>query len=166
LNRFFCALKFLILIIHIFKASLANMKKTILLTVFALICTFMQAQTIVGTWKTIDDETGEAKSYVQLYEENGKLHGKVTQLLRKGTDPNRVCEKCSDWRKGQKILTMIIVRDMQLSGTTWKGGKILDPEKGKEYSCSMWLESGKTDQLKVRGWIGPFYRTQTWYRVS
>jgi uncharacterized protein (DUF2147 family) len=148
-----------------FKASLANMKKFILCAFFASIALISQAQTIVGTWKTIDDETGEAKSHVQLYEENGKLYGKITQLLRKNTDPNRVCDKCTDWRKGQKIMSMMIVRDMQLSGTTWKGGKILDPEKGKEYSCSMWSEGGKTDQLKVRGWIGPFYRTQTWYRV-
>jgi uncharacterized protein (DUF2147 family) len=142
------------------------MKKIILCTFFALIGLFSQAQTIVGTWKTIDDETGEAKSYVQLYEENGKLYGKVTQFLKKDTDPNRVCDKCTDWRKGQKIMQMMIVRDMQLSGATWKGGKILDPEKGKEYTCSMWLENGKTDQLKVRGWIGPFFRTQTWYKVS
>jgi uncharacterized protein (DUF2147 family) len=48
----------------------------------------------------------------------------------------------------------------------WKGGKILDPEKGKEYSCTMWFEAGKPDELKVRGWFGPVYRTQTWYRVK
>jgi uncharacterized protein (DUF2147 family) len=142
------------------------MKKVLLFAIFALIGTFMNAQTLVGTWKTIDDATGEAKSYVQLYEENGKVYGKVTQLLRKNTDQNRVCDKCSDWRKDQKILTMMIVRDMQLDGTTWKGGKILDPEKGKEYKCTMWFESGKSNELKVRGWIGPVFRTQTWYKVS
>ena len=141
-------------------------KQLFLIVLFAFFGTLSKAQSVVGTWKTIDDETGEAKSHVQLYEENGKIFGKIVQLLRKNTDPNRVCEKCTDWRKGQKIMQMMIVRDMTLNGTTWKDGKILDPEKGKEYKCTMWFESGKKDELKLRGWIGPFYRTQTWYRIQ
>ena len=142
------------------------LKQLFLIALFAFLGTFAKAQTLVGTWKTIDDETGEAKSYVQLYEENGKVYGKIIKFLKKDTDPNKVCEKCTDWRKGQKIMQMMIVRDMQLSGTTWKGGKILDPEKGKEYTCTMWFEAGKKDELRLRGWIGPFFRTQTWYRVQ
>jgi uncharacterized protein (DUF2147 family) len=139
------------------------MKKSFLLLAFLTVTFFAQAQNIIGTWRTVDDETGETKSNVQLYEENGKIYGKVVALLRKNVDPNRVCDKCTDWRKGQKIVQMMIVRDLYKSGDTWKGGKILDPEKGKEYSCTMWLEGGN---LKVRGWIGPFFRTQTWYKAN
>ena len=142
------------------------MKKFLLLGVFALMVFVSQAQSPVGTWKTVDDATGEVKSNVNLYQENGKMYGKVTALLRKNTDPNRICDKCTDWRKNQKVVQMMIVRDMTQSGDTWKGGKILDPEKGKEYTCTMWFEGGKTDELKVRGWIGPVFRTQTWYRVK
>lgn len=142
------------------------MKKFLLLGVFAFMVFVSQAQSPVGTWKTVDDATGEVKSNVNLYQENGKMYGKIAALLKKGTDPNRVCDKCSDWRKGQKVMQMMIVRDMYLSGNTWKGGKILDPENGKEYTCTMWFESGKPDELKVRGWIGPVYRTQTWFRVK
>ena len=29
-----------------------------------------------GTWKTIDDETGKAKSLVQIWIDNGELNGK------------------------------------------------------------------------------------------
>ena len=141
-------------------------KQLFLIFLFAFVGTFSKAQSVVGTWKTIDDETGEAKSHVQLYEENGKIYGKVVQLLRKNTDPNRVCDKCTDWRKGQKIMQMMIVRDMKLSGSTWKGGKILDPENGKEYTCTMWFENGKANELRLRGWVGPFFRTQTWYRIQ
>ena len=142
------------------------MKKLLLLGIFALTIFVLNAQSPIGIWKSIDDETGEAKSNVQLYQENGKMYGKVVAFLRKSTDPNRVCAKCSDWRKGQKIMQMMIVRDMVANGNTWKNGKILDPEKGKEYTCTMWFEAGKPDELKVRGWIGPFFRTQTWYRVQ
>jgi uncharacterized protein (DUF2147 family) len=140
--------------------------KKVFLTCILCIPLLLSAQTVVGTWKTIDDETGEAKSHVQLYEENGKVYGKVIKFLRANTDPNRVCDKCTDWRKGQKIIQMMIVRDLALNGGTWKGGKILDPEKGKEYSCTMWFENGKSNELKIRGWIGPFFRTQTWYKVQ
>ena len=141
------------------------MKKFSLLAAVLCMAFFLNAQTPIGTWKTIDDETGEAKSHIELYLENGKMYGKVRKLLRKNVDPNRVCDKCTDWRKGQKILEMMVVRDMVQKGDTWKSGKILDPEKGKEYSCTMWFDGGKSDEIKVRGWLGPFYRTQTWYRV-
>ena len=119
------------------------MKKFLLLGVFALMVFVSQAQSPVGTWKTVDDATGEVKSNVNLYQENGKMYGKITALLRKNTDPNRICDKCTDWRKNQKVMQMMIVRDMTQSGDTWKGGKILDPEKGKEYTCTMWFEGGK-----------------------
>ncbi len=142
------------------------MKKFLLFSVFAFLFLGLQAQSPIGVWKTIDDETGEAKSNVQLYQENGKMYGKIIAFLRKSTDPNRICDKCTDWRKGQKVMQMMIVRDMVLSGDTWKSGKILDPEKGKEYSCTMWFEKANANEMKVRGWIGPFYRTQTWYRVQ
>jgi uncharacterized protein (DUF2147 family) len=47
----------------------------------------------------------------------------------------------------------------------WEGGKILDPENGKEYTLKMTpLDGGK--QLQIRGYIGPFYRTQIWQRVQ
>ena len=141
------------------------MKRLFLLNIFILISLAIQAQTLVGTWKSIDDATGKEKSYVQLYEENGKTYGKVVKFLDPKSDHNRVCAKCTDWRKDQKIMQMMIVRDMKLSGSTWKGGKILDPENGKEYTCTMWFENGKPNELRLRGWVGPFYRTQTWFRV-
>ena len=142
------------------------MKKIFLLSLFAFIGLKIQAQSLVGTWRSVDDATGKDKSYVQLYEENGKTYGKVVKFLDPKTDPNRVCGKCTDWRKDQKIMQMMIVRDMKLSGSTWKGGKILDPENGKEYTCTMWFENGKANELRLRGWVGPFFRTQTWYRIQ
>ncbi len=142
------------------------MKKLFLFGVFALTVFFAQAQSVVGVWKSVDDETGEAKSNVQIYQKDGKVYGNIVALLRKNVDPNRICDKCTDWRKNQKIMQMMIVRDMVETGGMWKGGKILDPEKGKEYTCTMWFEPGKPTELKVRGWVGPVYRTQTWYRVK
>jgi uncharacterized protein (DUF2147 family) len=142
--------------------------KKLLLFALITVATFTAQAQVVGLWKTIDDATGEAKSQVQIYEENGKLYGKVVAFLKKDSDVNRVCDKCSDSRKGQKIMNMIIIRDMFLKDGYYQGGKILDPEKGKEYGCKLWLKEGTTNTLEVRGFLGiaALGRTQTWIRVK
>lgn len=122
------------------------------------------AQNITGTWKTIDDETKEAKSYVELYDAGGTLYGKVTKLLKSA--PDKICDKCPDERKGQPILGMIVVINMKQKEGYYQDGNILDPEKGKWYGCKMWLKDGDPNTLVVRGYLGPFYRTQYWYRVQ
>ncbi|WP_435800721.1 DUF2147 domain-containing protein [Polaribacter sp.] len=38
------------------------------------------------------------------------------------------------------------------------------PKKGKIYTCKLCTEG--TDKLKVHGYIGPFYFTQTWNRIQ
>jgi uncharacterized protein (DUF2147 family) len=116
---------------------------------------------VLGVWKTIDDESGEAKSHVELYQKGGKVHGKIVQLLRKPADT--VCEKCKGDKQNKPLVGMVIVDNLSNDGTVWKGGNILDPETGSIYGCSIWLEDGN---LRVRGkhWSGLF-RTQTWYRV-
>lgn len=125
----------------------------------------LQAQTPVGTWKTIDDKTGEAKSHIEIYEDGGKLYGKIVKLLRRG--PETVCEKCPGAKKDKKLVGMVIIEDLKSKDEYWKDGSILDPESGKEYGCSIWFEDGTSDELKVRGkhWTG-LYRTQTWYRLD
>lgn len=140
------------------------MKNVILSLLFLFVGTFTMAQSPVGIWKTIDDETGQAKSHVQIYEQNGQLFGKVVKIL----DPakqNAVCDGCSGKRKNQRILGMEILSGLKPSGSKWDNGKIIDPNKGKEYSSS--LEMDGADKLKVRGYMGISLlgRTQTWHRV-
>lgn len=123
------------------------------------------AQSPVGVWKTIDDATGEAKSYVEVFEEGGKLKGRVSKLLQKPADT--VCEKCKDDKKNKPLIGMIIIDNLMLKDGYYQGGSILDPEKGDFYKCSLWLEGGNPNVLNVKGkhWSG-LYRTQKWYRVQ
>lgn len=139
------------------------MQRHLLLLCCLLLVCGLRAQTITGTWKTIDDETKEAKSQLQLYEDNGTLYGKVVRLLK--SSPDKKCDKCPGERKDQPILNMIVVTDMKQKEGYYQGGNILDPEKGKWYSCKMWLKEGDPNVLVVRGYLGPFYRTQYWYRI-
>ena len=119
---------------------------------------------VEGRWRTLDDETGEEKSIVELYIQDGELYGKVVRILpRPGVPADPVCEKCTDHRKDQKILGMVIIDGLQPKGDVWQNGTILDPAKGKTYECKIWLEDGA---LKVRGYVGILFRTQTWQRVE
>jgi len=133
-------------------------------TVFFVIITLSVAGqgTIVGKWKTIDDETNEAKSIVEIVEKNGKYYGKIVKLfLAPGEDPDPVCEECDseDDRYRKKVIGMEILKDMMKTGAEYSEGNILDPKNGKIYSCKIWLEG---NNLKLRGYWGPFFRTQTW----
>ena len=130
-----------------------------------LIGSLVFGQSPVGTWKTIDDETGKEKSYVEIYEKDGKLYGKVSKILTKGKEDSK-CEKCSGALKNKPIQNMVILYDLKKSGNEWTGGKILDPNSGKEYKATVKL-NGK-DKLDVRGYVGISLvgRTQTWIKVK
>ncbi|MFK7809480.1 MAG: DUF2147 domain-containing protein [Saprospiraceae bacterium] len=118
----------------------------------------------IGIWKTIDDETGEAKSHVEIYEDSGVLYGKIVKLLQNSEDT--VCENCPDEKKDQPLVDMIIMWDVQSYKDYWSYGEIMDPQNGKVYKCSVWLEDDNT--LKVRGYIGVSFlgRNQFWYRIK
>ncbi len=61
-------------------------------------------------------------------------------------------------RKGQKMLGLQIINGVRRDGDGFDGGKILDPENGKEYRCKMTvIDGGK--KLEVRGYIGVSYYT-------
>ncbi len=123
------------------------------------------ANNVIGVWKTIDDETGEAKSHVELFMKGDKLFGKVVKILNPAKVDN-VCELCEDERKDQKIMGMEIVQNMEWDEDEWDEGTILDPNKGSVYDCKLWLEEDDKNKLYVRGYIAFIFRTQNWYRVQ
>lgn len=129
---------------------------------FSLLGVLSFAQ-IEGKWKTIDDETGKAKSYVEITKKDGKYYGKVVQLLIKPAEPN--CSKCKDDRKGKPILGLEIIRGLVKDGDEFSGGTITDPKSGKTYKCTITRDG---DKLNVRGYVGlsAFGRTQTWHKVN
>jgi uncharacterized protein (DUF2147 family) len=132
---------------------------------FFLLSATVQSQTVIGKWKTIDDETGEAKSIVEIYEKSGKVYGKVVDILR-AKHKKDVCKKCEGAEKNKQILGMVIINGLKKDGSEYTGGTILDPTNGKKYKCSISLES--PDKLKLRGYIGfsMIGKTQYWVRVK
>jgi len=45
----------------------------------------------------------------------------------------------------------------------WEEGYIIDSGKGEKYKAKVWIEEGN---LMMRGYIGFFFRTQTWLRTD
>ncbi|MFL9834368.1 DUF2147 domain-containing protein [Chryseobacterium terrae] len=139
------------------------MKKLLATFVLSLFSVMSFAQ-IEGKWKTIDDETKQAKSIVEIYKKSdGKYYGKVSQLLIKPANPN--CTGCKDDRKNKPILGMEIIRGLEKDGDEFTGGTITDPKTGKTYKCTI-TKSG--DKLNVRGYMGVSIlgRTQVWQKVN
>jgi uncharacterized protein (DUF2147 family) len=124
--------------------------------------------TPAGLWKTIDDDSGKEKSLVRIVDNAGVVSGQIEKFLDPATKPDSVCDKCSDERKNKPVLGMTFLRNLHEAPNdkgTWEGGDILDPNNGKVYRAKLKpIEGGK--KLQVRGYIGPFYRTQIWVRVE
>ncbi|MBN3005949.1 DUF2147 domain-containing protein [Chromobacterium alkanivorans] len=136
-------------------------KAACLASVLGLFSHMALADSAAGVWKTIDDETKQAKALVQITESaSGELNGKIIKLF---ANPEAVCDKCDGERKGKPVNGMQILWGLKKDGAEWGNGKILDPKSGKIYTSGAKLvEDGK--KLRVRGYIGPFFRSQVWER--
>lgn len=122
----------------------------------------MNAQSPIGTWVTIDDETGKEKSHVEIFEKGGKLFGKIVKLLLK--PQNSICEACDGERKNKPLVGMIIISNMAKKGDKWEGGKIYKADSGKEYNG--FLKMAGADKLVVTGKVLFITKSQTWRRLK
>jgi len=122
------------------------------------------AGSIVGLWKTFDDDTNQPAALVQISEQNGLFVGKVTKIL----DPSGLptCAKCTDYRKDKPVVGMEILSGLKKDGENmYSGGRILDPDDGEIYRADIkLLDQG--NKLDLRAYLGiPLIgRTQSWMR--
>ena len=106
-------------------------------------------------------KAGSCNPRFRLQVKGEKLFGYV-QSLHQGSEENPVCEACEgDWR-GQPVIGMEVINGLTLKKNVWQKGTIFDPESGKSYRGSVWLE-GET--LFVRGHVGFLYQTRSWQRA-
>lgn len=141
--------------------------KKILLTIslIALSVITAVAQDVTGKWNTIDDNTGKARSVVEIYKQNGKIYGKIVEIV----DPakrDKLCAECPGDDKDKPVLGLVILKDLKKDGSEYNGGTIMDPDNGKIYKS--YIELDGANKLKVRGYIGfsLLGRTQYWERVK
>ena len=143
------------------------MKKFLFLFASMFVYAHLSAQSCLGYWITIDDESGLKKSIVELYKKDGKMYGKVVYIYKRGKDgPHSLCDQCEGSLKNKPVMGMQIVKNMSWDGSEWAGGTILDPDNGKVYEAKIWIHPENHDKLNVHGYIGPFFRTQTWLKTE
>ena len=130
---------------------------------FTLFFLNSNAQGILGVWKSIDDETGEAKSHVKVFEKDGKVYGKIIKVLN-AKSKNPLCKACKGELKNTPIIGMQIIEELTKEDEVYEGGTILNPSNGKIYKCRLKLEDENT--LQVRGYVAMFYKTQYWQRIN
>lgn len=140
-----------------------NMRLLLSFFVMMLFTFTISAQGITGVWETIDDESGEPKSHIKIYEKDGMFYGRVVKLLPAAT--TSTCDGCAGDMNGKSLLEIDIVQGMKPYKDYYSYGTITDPGGGKEYSCNI---TRNGDKLDVRGYIGfsLLGRTQVWHKVN
>lgn len=109
-------------------------------------------ENFIGLWTTIDDETHEKKSVVQIYKHENMYFGRVVHLYNNPTATAKI-------PSSPKILGLDIIWNMTPKKGKLQGGKILDPKKGSVYSCEIWREE---ENLIVHSKIAFLGRNQKW----
>ena len=138
------------------------------------------AQSPVGTWRTIDDETGQPKSVVRVTQNSdGTLTGTIVRLLPEG----RTCSDCVDRYpndgpvasmrgralKNQNLQGLVILSGFQDrdGDGKWEDGLAFNPADGKKYRG--WLRVERDGRLRLTGGYKILGRiigkTQYWERV-
>ncbi len=132
---------------------------------FSTIAFAMDLSSPVGNWLTISDKTHDRSGIVEIYENNGKMYGKILKIFPgNGRDPAEHCVNCPGNFKDKPVQGLVFLWDFEKqSDGSWANGKILDPKEGNIYKGSFTLiDNGK--KLQVRGYWTIFWRTQIWIR--
>lgn len=129
---------------------------------FSMVC-MGQNNSIFGKWKTIDDQTGEAKSIIEIYKKGTKAYGKIVDILNPA-NRNNTCIKCEGDEYNKPLIGLDIIKELVKDGNAYEDGTIFDPEKGKTYKAKIWVDEEDPSRLNVRGYISFLFRTQQWVR--
>ena len=133
----------------------------LILAFFALSNTSFAQQQIVGKWISEDGE-----GITEIYQKDGYFYGKISWLKKPNDDkgkPYTDTENPDKTKRNQPLLGLVILKHFIYKNNEWQGGTIYDPNSGKTYSCTIWVSHSK---LKVRGYWGIFYQTQTWTKTK
>jgi uncharacterized protein (DUF2147 family) len=136
------------------------------------------ADPVEGFWLSVDEKTNKVTAGWYIYEEGGKLYGKILSM----TDYSNTLQAvpCKETYPGfplpGKVNQMPVVGTPWIFGLSrdrpgeWSGGNIINAEDGKMYKCKIMYRPAdgkkhKTDVLEMRGEIGlGIGRSQYWQK--
>jgi uncharacterized protein (DUF2147 family) len=142
------------------------MKRYLSIIVLSLIVSstiFAQADNIVGTWLTEDKE-----AHVKIYKFNNTYYGEII-WLKEPNNPKTGKPWFDEENEDAAKRKLPLIGSKMLWGFTYKDGEyvngnVYDSRNGVTYSGKLWLEN--KNFLKMRGYWGIFYSTETWIRVK
>jgi uncharacterized protein (DUF2147 family) len=159
------------------------MKKiAFLLTLFNLgvIMCFAATDPVEGYWTSVDDKTGKVTAGWEIYQEGGKVYGKILSVT--GFPQDALALPCKASYAGFPLAGR--VNQMPVVGTPWifglsrnregewSGGSVINPEDGSMYKCKITFHRADgrrypTDTLEMRGEIGlGIGRSQFWHKST
>jgi uncharacterized protein (DUF2147 family) len=138
------------------------------------------ADPVEGYWVSVDDKTGKTTAGWEIYQEAGKLYGKILSIA--GFPQDSKAEKCKDSYEGfplpGKVNQMKVIGPPWIYGLSmekpgqWSKGNVLDPDTGSLYKCKITFRPSdgkkyKVDTLEMRGEIGMgIGRSQYWQKST
>ena len=129
-------------------------------TLIVLWTFFFQTDSIEGTWITTDDETGNQKSEVLIFKENGKLYGKITKLLLP-EDQGKKCINCKGKNKDRygRLIAICYANEINLNSTMVKEGWAI----AYRYYSDDYINEEESAKKNNRGiWEGAFLEPYIW----
>jgi uncharacterized protein (DUF2147 family) len=140
----------------------------------------LSADPVEGYWLSVDEKTGKVTAGWHIYQEGGKLFGKILSMADSPSEA--LAEPCKESYAGFPVAGK--VNQMRVIGTPWifglssskpgewSGGNIVNAEDGKMYKCKITYRAadGKkymNDVLEMRGEIGlGIGRSQFWQKSN
>lgn len=122
---------------------------------------------VVGTWLN-----GQKTAHVSIFKASDYYYGKIIWLKEpndKDGKPRTDVNNPDETKQSTPLMNLLILKGFKYKDKhNWADGTIYDPKNGKTYSCKMWFDDGKLDELKIRGYIGisMIGRTDTWTKVK
>jgi len=133
-----------------------------------------------GFWLSVDDKSHKVTAGWQVYQEGGKLYGKILSV---STESRGVLAgRCKDSYPGFPVPGRVSA--MPVEGTPWifglsrqregqwSGGHVVNPEDGNIYNCKITFHPANgrrfaADTLEMRGEIGlGIGRSQFWRKTD
>ncbi len=148
-------------------------KPGLLAAAFVLLATGAQAQGVpaearayLGEWYAMRD--GQRTAVVEIFEDDGRLHGRVVRLLPTEEDPSATCQQCHEDFRGKGLTGELLVRNLRWDSgkRQFKDGEILNPEDARRYNS--YMEMQDDGRLMVAGTAlgGLIKKKRYWVRAN
>jgi uncharacterized protein (DUF2147 family) len=138
------------------------------------------ADPVEGYWLSVDEKTNRVTAGWYIYQQGGKLYGKILSLADVRRDA--LAEDCKDSYPGfptpGRVSRMTVVGTIWIYGLSrvktgeWSGGTVIDPASGSAYDCKIVFHpaDGKdyridTLQMRGSGFLG-IGRSQYWRKTD